>query len=152
VVLTAQIDGLWVKVYDGEGKQLLQKQLAKGEAYTVPADAKNPMLWTGRPDALAISVGGQDQPKISTEQKRVKDVPISAAALLARAKPAAPATAPIPGASRRMLRLPRTTRCTSRARARCLPRRPMRPCGRTGGALHWAISPTRQVPVHTASG
>jgi hypothetical protein len=51
----------------------------------VPADAKNPMLWTGRPDALAISVGGQDQPKISTEQKRVKDVPISAAALLARA-------------------------------------------------------------------
>lgn len=102
VVLTAQIDGLWVKIYDGEGKQLLQKQLAKGEAYTVPADAKNPMLWTGRPDALAISVGGQDQPRISTEQKRVKDVPISASALLARAKPAAPvasAAAPIPGAS-----------------------------------------------------
>lgn len=87
VVFTALDDGIWVKFYDGAGVQLLQKQLAKGESWTVPAGVQEPRLWTARPDALAITVAGQPVPRIADTQRIVKDVPVSAAALLARAAP-----------------------------------------------------------------
>ena len=98
VVFTALEDKIWAKFYDGAGKQLLQKQLAKGESYTIPADAQNPQIWTGRPDALAITVGGKPVPKLADQQRTMKDVPISAAALAGR-PPAAPAPQPSPAAS-----------------------------------------------------
>ncbi|MCB2051398.1 MAG: DUF4115 domain-containing protein [Novosphingobium sp.] len=88
VVFTAQDGGIWVKFYDADGRQLMQKQMAKGESYTVPAEAKGPQVWTGRPDALAITVGGRPVPPLSNQEKVVKDIPVSAEALLAR--PAAP--------------------------------------------------------------
>lgn len=84
VVFTATAADVWVKFYDGEGVQLLQKQLALGESYTVPADSAQVLLWTARPDALAITVGGQPVPKLADEQRMMKDVPVTAAALLAR--------------------------------------------------------------------
>lgn len=103
VVLTAQMDKLWIKVSDANGKQLVQKVLALGETYTVPEDAEGPTVWTGRPDKLAITVGGQDVPPISKVPEIVRNVPISAKALLERGKPAPSAAAanaaPIPGAS-----------------------------------------------------
>ena len=92
VMFTALQPGIWVKFYDASGKQLLQKQLAQGESYTVPADAKGPMLWTGRPDALAISVGGKALPKLAEQEQVMKDVPVTAQALLARARPSAAPT------------------------------------------------------------
>lgn len=91
VVFTALDDGIWVKFYDGAGAQLLQKQLAKGESWTIPAGVQEPRLWTARPDALAITVGGKPVPRIADTQRIVKDVPVSAAALLARAAPPPPA-------------------------------------------------------------
>ena len=105
VVLTAKVDKLWVKVYDSAGKQLLQKQLGLGESYTVPADAVGPKLWTGRPDALGITVGGKPVPPIANARKIVKDVPLTAAALLARPVPspagvAAPASPSLPAAAK----------------------------------------------------
>jgi hypothetical protein len=45
------------------------------------------MLWTGRPDALAITVGGRPVPKLAEEERVMKDVPVTAAALLARGQP-----------------------------------------------------------------
>ncbi|NOW46156.1 cytoskeletal protein RodZ [Novosphingobium sp. SG751A] len=102
VVLTAQMDKLWIKVSDADGKQLVQKQLAMGETYTLPEDAKDPRVWTGRPDKLAITVGGQDVPPISKTPEIVKNVPISAKALLERGQPApaaTPAAGLIPGAA-----------------------------------------------------
>jgi len=92
VVFTALQPGVWVKFYDVGGKQLLQKELAQGESYTVPADAKGPMLWTGRPDALAIAVGGKPLAKLAEQQQVMKDVPVTAQALLARAQPSAAPT------------------------------------------------------------
>lgn len=103
VVFTALEEGVWVKFYDAKGSQLMQKQMARGETYVVPAEAQGPQLWTGRPDALAITVGGKPVPKLAEKEGRVKDVPVSAAALLARSTtpasspastlaPAAPAT------------------------------------------------------------
>jgi cytoskeletal protein RodZ len=87
VVFTATAPGIWVKFYDAAGKQLMQKQMALGESFTLPADAQGPMLWTGRPDALAITVGGRPVPKLAEEERVMKDVPVTAAALLARGQP-----------------------------------------------------------------
>ena len=95
VVFTALAPGIWVKFYDADGKQLLQKQMALGEAFTVPADAQGPMLWTGRPDALSITVGGKPLPKLAEQEQVMKDVPVTGEALLARGQPSA-APAPTP--------------------------------------------------------
>ncbi|MBC7158468.1 MAG: helix-turn-helix domain-containing protein [Porphyrobacter sp.] len=101
VVFTALEDGIWVKFYDSTGRQLMQKHMARGERYTVPADAEGPLLWTGRPDALAISVGGRELPPLAREQRIMRDVPVTAQALLARGEDAAagPASASPGGAS-----------------------------------------------------
>ncbi len=84
VVFTALEEGVWVKFYDGSGAQLMQKQMAKGESYTVPAEANAPQVWTGRPDALAITIGGKPVPRLAETEQIMKDVPVTAEALLAR--------------------------------------------------------------------
>jgi transcriptional regulator with XRE-family HTH domain len=101
VVFTALAPGIWVKFYDASGKQLMQKQMAQGESYTVPADAQGPMLWTGRPDALAITIGGKPLPKLAEQEQVMKDVPVTAEALLKRGQPAAAPTGenPAPAAT-----------------------------------------------------
>jgi hypothetical protein len=88
VAFTAREDKIWVKFYDGHGAQLLQKQLALGESFTVPADAFEPKLWTGRPDALTITIGGQPVAPLSDKRTIMRDVPVTAQALLARVHPA----------------------------------------------------------------
>ena len=61
VVLTSLEDGIWVRIYDGEETDVLaEKLLGKGETYEVPASASQPLLRTGRPDALSIRVGTRD--------------------------------------------------------------------------------------------
>jgi len=96
VVFTALEEGIWVKFYDANGMQLMQKLMTKGESYTVPADAQGPQLWTGRPDALAITVGGRPIPKLAERDQVMRDVLVTAPALLARAGSAAPAPAASP--------------------------------------------------------
>jgi cytoskeleton protein RodZ len=89
VVFTALEPRVWVKFTDAAGNQLFQKELAQGETWTVPADQADVRIATARPDALAITVGGQPVPKLSDAQKSVRDVPVTAAALLARGTAAA---------------------------------------------------------------
>ena len=84
VVFTALDSGLWVKFYDASGKVLMNKQMMAGETYTLPADATAPMLWTGRPEALAVSIGGRSLGKLDDTRKTVHDLPVNAGALLAR--------------------------------------------------------------------
>jgi cytoskeleton protein RodZ len=84
VVFTALDDAVWVKFYDASGQQLMQKEMARGESYTVPADAEGPQVWTGKPYALAITVGGRPVPKLSEEDEVVRDVPVTPEALLMR--------------------------------------------------------------------
>jgi cytoskeleton protein RodZ len=84
VVFTALEDGVWVKFYDAQGNQLMQKLMAQGEAYTIPAEAQGPLIWTARPDALQVSVGGKVLAPLADRQVTIKDVPVSAAALLSR--------------------------------------------------------------------
>jgi cytoskeleton protein RodZ len=99
VVFTALEEGIWVKFYDASGRQLMQKQMVQGERYTVPQDAEGPQLWTGRPDALEITVAGRAVPRLSDGQRIMRDVPVTAEALLARAEPAAAVRTPVAGQS-----------------------------------------------------
>lgn len=98
VVFTALAQGIWVKFYDAAGNQLLQKELALGETYTVPADANGPMIRTARPEALQVAIGGQIVAKLADRQMTIGDVPVSAAALLARGQAPAAASASPPAA------------------------------------------------------
>ncbi|MXO60877.1 DUF4115 domain-containing protein [Altererythrobacter salegens] len=84
VVFTALEEGIWVKFYDANNRQLMQKQMALGETYTVPQDATGPQVWTGRPDAFGITIGGRAVPKLAEGERVMKDVPVTAEALLAR--------------------------------------------------------------------
>ncbi|MEY4890503.1 MAG: hypothetical protein RIQ75_1633 [Pseudomonadota bacterium] len=95
VVFTALEEGIWVKFYDGGGKQLMQKQLAKGETYTVPQDVAGARLWTGRPDALSIMIGGKPVPPLADTERVMKDIPVDSASLRARPRPV-PSAAPAP--------------------------------------------------------
>jgi DNA-binding XRE family transcriptional regulator len=92
VVFTALEEGIWVKFYDESGVELMQRFMAEGERYTVPEDARGPQLWTGRPDALAISIGGREVPPLAERVMIMRDVPVTADALLARSTPPGPAT------------------------------------------------------------
>ncbi|MBB5986269.1 helix-turn-helix domain-containing protein [Sphingobium lignivorans] len=83
VVLTA-VNEVWLRVYEPDGQRLFEGMLAKDERYTVPDNARNPMILTGRPDALAVTVSGRAVPPLGTAERTISDVPISAAALLAR--------------------------------------------------------------------
>jgi transcriptional regulator with XRE-family HTH domain len=87
VVFTALEPNVWIKFYDADGEQLMQKQMAEGERYTVPADAEGPQVRTGRPDAFEITVGGKKVPPLADKPILVKDVPVTADALLARQAP-----------------------------------------------------------------
>jgi cytoskeleton protein RodZ len=101
VVLTAN-DDVWLRVYEADGtpngKTLFENTLKPGDHFDVPAGANNPMINVGRPDKLQVTVNGSAVPALGTGKVAIKDVPISAAALLARATPA-PGATPTPAAS-----------------------------------------------------
>lgn len=98
VIFTAKIPNLWVRLYDAGGARLLERSLAQGESFEVPATATAPLLWTAHPEALAITVGGREVPPLAETQQTVKDVPVNAAALLARASAPQPVVQAEPAA------------------------------------------------------
>jgi len=90
VVLTALEDGIWVRLYEEGGERLTERTLKLGETLEVPVTARDPRINTGRPDALAVTIGGQQVAKLSDRPETISGVPVSAAALAAR--PATPPT------------------------------------------------------------
>jgi cytoskeleton protein RodZ len=94
VVLTA-MDDVWLRVYEQDGRRYFDQTLGKGQSFTVPADASNPLILTGRPDAIAVTVGGRAVPPLGAAERTIADVPISAAALLARDANSASAAATV---------------------------------------------------------
>ncbi|MCI4590226.1 DUF4115 domain-containing protein [Sphingobium sp. BYY-5] len=94
VVFTA-IDDVWLRIYDEAGERLKDGLMKKGESFTLPANARNPMILTGRPQALSVTVGGKPVPPLGAADRTIADVPVSAEALLARGAAAvAPAARP----------------------------------------------------------
>lgn len=83
VVLTAT-DNVWVKIYDAENKRLYEKEMVKGDSFIVPKDANKPMIVTGRPQVLIVTVDGKEVPALGPADRTVADLEISAQALLAR--------------------------------------------------------------------
>lgn len=88
VVFTATEDRIWVKFYDANGDQLMQKEMTLGETYTVPADADGPQLATARPDALSITVDGKVIPALGTAERVIRDVPVDPLSLSNRSEAA----------------------------------------------------------------
>ena len=95
VTITANQDA-WIKVRERGGKTLKETILSQGATFDVPATATAPLLDTGRPEALRITVGGKDVPAIGTPGHSVSSVSLLAADL-ARG-PAIAAAAPANGA------------------------------------------------------
>jgi cytoskeletal protein RodZ len=92
VVLTATEDGIWVRLYEEGGERLTERTLKQGESLEVPPAARDPRINTGRPDALAVTIGGQAVARLAETPQTIAGAQVSAAALLARPAPVAGAT------------------------------------------------------------
>ena len=108
VVLTALEDNIWVRIYEEGGERLTERYLKKGETLEVPPAAVDPRINTGRPDALAVTIGGQPVAPLSDRPATISGVPVSAAALAARG--AAPAVGPATPAAGETVPAARTQR------------------------------------------
>jgi cytoskeleton protein RodZ len=95
VTLIASVP-VWLRITDGNGGRLYEKEMAAGERYDVPRDANDPRILTGRPDALKVTIDGREVAPLGPPERTIANVPLSAAALAARpAAPAAPASLPV---------------------------------------------------------
>ena len=102
VVLTA-IDAVWLQVSEKGGATLFSGLLQPGQSYTVPATATAPVLKTGKPEALRVTVGTAVAPPVGPAATRISDVSLLPADLLragAAAAPAPAAPAPRPAGNR----------------------------------------------------
>jgi len=98
VVLTATAP-VWLQVSERDGASLFMGTLQPGQTYTVPGRATAPVLKTGKPEALKITVGNAVAPSVGPPATTVSDVSLLPTDLLKAgqaAAPAPPATAPAP--------------------------------------------------------
>ncbi len=95
VLLTAT-DTVWIKVYDANKKRLFESEMKAGDSFTVPADADNPMIVTGRPQAINVTIGGKAVAPLGAADRTIADVGVSASSLIARKPEAAASIAPAP--------------------------------------------------------
>jgi cytoskeleton protein RodZ len=100
VVLTAT-EPVWIEVKDG-ATVLKQGQLAAGQSFEVPATAAAPVLTTGKPEALRVSVGAAQAPPVGPAGKTLTNVSLKAADLMSSSGSTASGTvAPTPAAEAR---------------------------------------------------
>lgn len=96
VLLTAA-EPVWIDIKDG-AVTLKQGLLAAGERFEVPATAAAPVLTTGKPEALRISVGTAQAPAVGEPGKKVSDVSLKPADLMRGPAPAVAQAPPPPAA------------------------------------------------------
>ncbi|WBO22946.1 helix-turn-helix domain-containing protein [Sphingomonas abietis] len=100
VRLTA-IQPTWFEVSDkASGTRLYTGVLAQGQSWDVPATAGDPVIRTGKPEGLQVSVGGQTLAPLGEPAHTISNVSLKAASLTARPAPAAATTATAPAPSR----------------------------------------------------
>jgi cytoskeleton protein RodZ len=95
VAITAN-EPVWLQVYERSGQTLFQGELGAGQRFDVPATATAPLLRTGKPEALRISVGTADAPPVGPAATTVRDVSLLGPDLMRSAGQAVPATPPQP--------------------------------------------------------
>lgn len=98
VRLTAT-DSVWLRINDASGTALFEKTMAPGDFYDVPATANNPTISIGRPDQIEVTINGSAVAPLGDGKLAIKDVPISAAALLARGTAPAPVATSAPAST-----------------------------------------------------
>ena len=107
VVLTATAP-VWLQVSEKGGATLFSGMLQPGQAYTVPANSAAPVLKTGKPEALRITVGNVVAGPVGPAATTVSNVSLRGADLM-KAPAGATGTAaarPLPEASRSRPRRP----------------------------------------------
>jgi cytoskeletal protein RodZ len=98
VVLTATAP-VWLQVSERGGASLFSGMLQPGQTYAVPVTATAPVLKTGKPEALKISVGNAVAPPVGPAATTVSNVSLLGADLMkgpATVTAAAPGPAPRP--------------------------------------------------------
>ena len=99
VVLNAT-QQVWLQVSEKSGASLFAGLLQPGQSYTVPANATSPVLKTGKPEALKISVGSQVVGPVGPAATTVSNVSLLPADLMKLGHSAAQAaSAPPPVAT-----------------------------------------------------
>jgi hypothetical protein len=96
VVITAN-EQVWLQIKDG-ATTLKEGLLESGQSFEVPASAQAPVLMTGKPEAIRISVGTADAPPVGAAAQTVRNVSLRAADLMRRPGAAATPTLPAPSA------------------------------------------------------
>lgn len=81
VIMTAT-DEVWFEIYDADRNTINENVFQAGDTYEIPADAKGPMIVTGKPDALKFTVGDTEIKPLGDGNRTIKDVGISANALI----------------------------------------------------------------------
>ena len=96
VVITAS-EPVWIQVTERGDATLFEGELAAGQRFDVPTTATAPMLKTGNPEALRISVGAATAPPVGPPATTVRNVSLLAPDLMrgpTAPGPAAAGTAP----------------------------------------------------------
>lgn len=95
VVLTATAP-VWLQVKEKGGTTLFSGLLQAGQTYAVPTTATAPLLKTGKPEALRVSVGNQVAPAVGPAATTVNNVSLLPADLMKAGAAAASAAGPPP--------------------------------------------------------
>ena len=93
-VVLAATEEVWLRIYERGGERLFEGILQPGQRYQVPSAATAPLIRTGRPQALQVTVGGRAIPPLGAPEQTIADVSLRAADLAARAQSGAPQQQP----------------------------------------------------------
>ena len=105
VVITAN-EPVWIQVKDG-ATTLKAGVLEAGQSFEVPASATAPVLTTGKPEGLRISVGTADAPPIGPAATKVRNVSLLGPDLMRGPQaPVSAAPPPAPPPARRTITRP----------------------------------------------
>lgn len=97
VTVTA-IQPVWLQINEKGGAILYSAMMVPGQSFTVPPTATAPVLKTGKPEALKITVGNSVAPPVGPPATTVSNVSLLAADLMRGGQ--APATQPAAAPSR----------------------------------------------------
>lgn len=85
VVLTAAAP-VWLRITQSGGAVVVERTLAAGETYQLPAGLDRPMLRVGAPEALRVTVGQTAIPQLGPAGQPIGNVSLLAEELAARAQ------------------------------------------------------------------
>jgi len=123
VVLTAT-EPVWLQVSERGGATLFSGMLQSGQTYAVPQNATAPVLKTGKPEALKVTIGSAAVPPVGPAATTVTNVSLLPADLMKAPGTQAPAAASGSGAP-----APRTRAARARPTQPATPQEPPSPAG-----------------------